>query len=153
MLGKIHKAGLLLHIPLLLPAPPIKKKKKVNSSYFVCPSSDGPVELLCFMLPCWYASCQALPPLSLKKSWYHMWRGAGKCFLLSEQKNGKGITMAAALLSAKPLFNHFHYIPTPQQYSFPLKVETVLQAGCKAQMPGSEMHYRVSFEPNKNAIL
>lgn len=82
-----------------------------------------------------------------------MWRGAGKCFLLSEQKNGKGITMAAALLSAKPLFNHFHYIPTPQQYSFPLKVETVLQAGCKAQMPGSEMHYRVSFEPNKNAIL
>jgi len=61
--------------------------------------------------------------------------------------------MAAVLLSAKPLFNHFHYIPTPQQYSFPLKVETVLQAGCKAQMPASEMHYRVSIEPNKNTIL
>lgn len=31
------------------------------------------------------------------------------------------ITMAAVLLSAKPLFNHFHYIPAPQLHSFPLK--------------------------------
>lgn len=56
--------------------------------------------------------------LSLKKSWYHIWRGTGKCFLPSEQQNGKGITMAAALLSAKPLFNHFHYTSPPQRYSF-----------------------------------
>lgn len=48
------------------------------------------------------------------------------------------ITMAAVLLSAKPLFNHFHYIPAPQLHSFPLKVATVLQAGCQVQVPGSE---------------
>lgn len=130
-----------------------KQNLFASCSYFLCPFSYGLTEFFCFMLPCWYASCQALPPLSLKKSWYRMWRGTGKCFLPSEQQNGKGITMAAALLSAKPLFNHFHYIPTPQQYSFPLKVASVLQAGCKAQMPGSELHYRVSFEPNKNTIL
>lgn len=144
--GQFPKWGFLLTFFLL-------NNLFASSRYLLCPFSYGPMEFFCFVLPCWYASCQALPPLSPKKSWYHMWRGTGKCFQPSEQQNGKEITMAAVLLSAKPLFNHFHYIPTSQQYSFPLKLATVLPAGCKAQMPGSEMHYRVCFEPNKNTIL
>lgn len=57
------------------------------------------------------------------------------------------ITMAAVLLSAKPLFNHFHYIPAPQLDSFPLKVAALLQPGCHVQVPTQKCLTEVALNP------